>query len=250
MADEPIRSRQNQWIKRVRKAIDQHDDEIVLEGPKMIGDAIDGGWSPLVILQEDGRPSFRPDALIVDNAVYRELASTRTSQGVIALFTRPEESVDQIVSRAPRRIVALDSIQDPGNVGTIIRSAAAFGLSGVVCLPGTADPWAPKAIRSSAGAVLSIPVARCSIETMLGMVRDHDLEVYTADARGSETSISSADGFIVIFGSEGRGVSSELAAVSRGIRIPMSERVESLNVGAAAAIILSTLYRPSDATPG
>lgn len=242
MAEEPIRSRQNQWIKRVRRAAERHEHEIILEGPKMIGDALRSGWSPLVILQDEQRAPFHPDAQTVESSLFRELTSTRTSQGVIALFSRPDESGENLFSRTPLKIVALDSVQDPGNVGTIIRSAAAFDLSGVVCLSGTADPWSPKSIRSSAGAVMAIPVVRTSIEHLLEIVHDHQLKVFTADSRGSSTTISPAEHFVVVFGSEGQGVSAELAEISRGIRIPMSSHVESLNVAAAAAIILSRFY--------
>lgn len=242
MAEEPIRSRQNQWIKRVRKAVERHDQEIVLEGRKMISDALASGWSPLVILQDEEQPISHDDAQIVESSLFRELTSTRTSQGVIALFSRPDESIEALLERKPLRIVALDSVQDPGNVGTIIRSAAAFDLHGVVCLPGTADPWAPKSIRSSAGAVLTIPVVRISTDHLLDIVRDHQLKVFTADGRATSTTISLSGNFVIVFGSEGQGVSADLAAISRGIRIPMTSRVESLNVAAAAAIILSRLY--------
>lgn len=242
MATEPIQSRQNQWVKRVRKALDRHDEEIVLEGPKMIRDAIESGWQPLVILHDERQEPPHDGSQPMETSLFRELCATRSSQGVIALFPRRESSIEDVMAHPPHRIVALDSIQDPGNVGTIIRSAAAFGMTGVVALPGTSDAWGPKSIRASAGSVLSIPVARASIEELLGHVRDRNLEVYAADPRADSITISRADDFIVVFGSEGRGISAELAEVSRGIRIAMSSRIESLNVAAAAAIILSRLY--------
>lgn len=249
MAEEPIRSRQNQWIKRVRKAIDRHESEIVIEGPKMIGDALESGWVPLVILQDEQRSRFHPGALPVDSTLFQELSTTRTTQGVIALFPRPERSAEDLMNRAPARIVVLDSIQDPGNVGTIIRSAAAFELSGVVCLPGTADPWGPKSIRASAGSVLAIPVAQVSTDELLRLVRANEIEVYAADPRARDTAITRTGQFAIVFGSEGRGISPELAEISRGIRIPMSTRVDSLNVAAAAAIVLAGVFSVGQEDP-
>ncbi len=245
MDTEPIQSRQNQWIKRVRKAIDQHDEEIVLEGPKMISDAIEAGWRPLVILNDEQKHSPHDDAHAVQHSLFRELSSTRSSQGILALFPRPHTPPTDLARGAVRRIVVLDSIQDPGNVGTIIRSAAAFDMSGVICLPGTADPWSPKAIRSSAGAVLTVPVAAASIAELISIIDANHLEVFSADPRAKEESISRTEDYVVVLGSEGKGISPGLIERSRGIRVAMSTRVESLNVAAAAAVIFSKLYDPS-----
>lgn len=245
MTKESIQSRQNQWIKRVRKAIDRHDDEIVLEGPKMIGDAIEGGWKPLIILHDEEKPVPYPGSNAVQHSLFRELSATRSSQGVLALFPRPQISVEDLLRDGRRKLVALDSIQDPGNVGTIIRSAAAFDMTGVICLPGTADPWSSKSIRSSAGAVLAIPVAGASVAELMSIVQEHHLEVFSADPRASDESPVRARDSVVVLGSEGKGVSTELLELSRGIRIAMSPRVESLNVAAAAAVIFSRLYDPS-----
>jgi TrmH family RNA methyltransferase len=134
-------------------------------------------------------------------------------------------------------IVALDGVQDPGNVGTIVRLAAAFDCAGVALLPGCADPFAPKVIRSSVGAVLTVPIAAVSYDELVAA----KLPLFAAALNGT-SSQPPARGAIVVFGSEGGGVSPEITRAAEPITIPMSPRVESLNVATSAAILLSRSY--------
>jgi TrmH family RNA methyltransferase len=122
-------------------------------------------------------------------------------------------------------------------VGTIVRLAAAFDAAGVALLPGSADPFSPKAIRASAGAILNVPCATASRDELLA----RGWPLFAADARGEATD-PPARRAILAFGSEGGGVSEEIARAATLIAIPMSSRVESLNVAASAAILLSRSY--------
>ena len=237
-----IQSRQNKWIKRVRRAIDRHDEEIVLEGPKMVDDAVARGWSPIAILQEYGR-EHRKDAIVVDTPLFREISETKTSQGIIGLFPRPVSSFEKLLPIEPRRLIALDGVQDPGNVGTIIRLCAAFDACGIVRLPGTADPWSPKAIRSSAGAIMTVPVVESTASELSRFADDHDFSIFTADSGATRTEIPGESDVLLVLGSEGRGLSKQWEEIGEGLRIAMSDRVESLNVAAAAAILLSQMYQ-------
>jgi RNA methyltransferase, TrmH family len=212
-----ITSKANAWFKRVHNAVREHTDEIVIEGPKAVADAIAAGWKPIPI------PAFSP-------ALLKSITDTKTSQGVIGLFERPRWTADQIFSRKALA-VALDGVQDPGNVGTIVRLAAAFDAAGVIVLPGCADPYGPKAIRASAGAILSVPIVAMSASELLGAGR----QLFVADARGSTSEVPTG---VLILGNEGQGVSDELRKAGRSIAIETSGRVESLNVAAAAAILL------------
>ena len=218
-----ITSKDNAAYKRVRKALREHRDEIVIEGPKAVADAIAAGWKPIPI------PAFSP-------ALLKLLTDTKTSQSVIGLFERPQWRADQILSRGDAIVVALDGVQDPGNVGTIIRLAAAFDAAGVIRLPGCADPFGPKAIRASAGAILSVPIVSMTTDELLAIKKP----IYVADADGVANELPTG---ILVLGSEGQGVSRALRQRAKAVAIDTSGRVESLNVAAAAAIFLWRSFR-------
>jgi RNA methyltransferase, TrmH family len=230
-----VTSRQNSLFKRIREAVREHADEIVLEGPKAVADALAGGWKPLAIVTRGD--ADRHDAVAFAPELYDALAVTKSPQGVIGLFRRPQTTAEEILVRRNGVAVALDGVQDPGNVGTIVRLAAAFDAMGVLLLPGCADPYGPKAIRSSVGAILSVPVASVTTRELL----DADLPLFAADATGTQTD-PPPRAAILLFGNEGAGVSDELLRASEKLAIPMSGRVESLNVASSAAILLSRSF--------
>ena len=221
-----VTSRQNPLYKRIRRAIDEHADEIVIEGPKAVDDAIARGWTAIHVLRRD---------VDLSPTLFDSLAETKTPQSVIGLFERP--SFADIFSDRDRIVVALDAVQDPGNVGTIVRLAAAFDAAGVVLLPGSADAYGPKAIRASVGAILSVPVLSMSRDELI----DRQWPLFAADAKGDAIDPPSR-GAVLVFGSEGSGLSEEIEQHATKIAIPMSNRVESLNVAASAAILLARSY--------
>ena len=141
-----VTSRQNPIIRRVRDAIRDHTEEIVLEGPKAVADALARGWKPIAILSTEPGQLF-PASIHVSPEVFAAVAETRTPQGMLGLFERPRFDAAAILARRETIAIALDGVQDPGNVGTIVRLAAAFDAAGVLLLPGCADPFSPKAIR-------------------------------------------------------------------------------------------------------
>ncbi|HEY2093700.1 MAG TPA: RNA methyltransferase [Thermoanaerobaculia bacterium] len=221
-----ISSRQNPLFKRVHEAIREHAHEIVIEGPKAVDDAIAAGWKPIAVVR-------RGEGFT--NELFDALTTTKTSQGVIGLFERPKPR--DLFRRADSIVVALDGVQDPGNVGTIVRLAAAFACAGVAILPGCADPFGPKAIRASAGAILNVNIAEVAAHTLI----ESGWPIFGADAAG-ETIDPPNRRAIIVFGNEGAGISSELRVGAKPIAIRMSARVESLNVAASAAILLSRSY--------
>jgi TrmH family RNA methyltransferase len=223
-----ITSRQNAWIKRLRDAIREHADEIVIEGPKAVADATAQGWKAIAVFHRGEE---------VSPEIFDQLAETKTSQGVLALFERPRVEPAALFARRDSIVVALDAVQDPGNVGTIVRLAAAFDAGGVALLPGCADAFGPKAIRASAGAILSVPVAAVSAADLLAS----GLSLFAAAGDGQAID-PPASGAILIFGNEGSGVSAELRAAATPIAIATSGRVESLNVAASAAILLARSF--------
>lgn len=218
-----ITSRHNPLFKRVREAIREHADEIVIEGSKFVDDAIAGGWKPIVVLRS---------GVDLSAELFDALADTKTPQGVLGLFERPVPA--DLFARGETIVVALDGVQDPGNVGTIVRLAAAFDVGGIALLPGCADPFSPKAIRASAGAILNVPVARVTVEEFRW-----PLFVTAADGAPDDPPARRA---ILVFGSEGSGVSPGIAKQAKSLAIRTSGRVESLNVAASAAILLSRSF--------
>ena len=232
-----ITSRQNPWFQRLRDAIREHADEIVIEGPKPVADAVAAGWRPIAVIERAGERAPGAGSVVFSAALFDQLSETKTSQGVLALFERPDPP--GLLTIRDRIIVALDAVQDPGNVGTIIRLAAAFDAGGVALLPGCADAFGPKAIRASAGAILTVPVGNVTTRELL----DCGLPLFAAAGDGQPIDPPSGNA-ILIFGNEGTGVSPELREHATAIAIATSGRVESLNVAASAAILLSRAFDP------
>lgn len=221
-----ISSRQNPLVKRVREAVRDHESEIVIEGPKAVADAIAQGWKAIAVITR---------GVDVTAEVFASISETRNTQGVLGLFERPTSSAREILARTDTIAVALDGVQDPGNVGTIVRLAAAFDAAGVLLLPGCADAYGPKAIRSSAGAILTMPVATITLDDLA------DRHLVAADAGGAAIDPPARDA-ILVFGNEGAGVSADIMNRATKIAIPTSNRVESLNVASSAAILLARSF--------
>lgn len=237
-----ITSRQNALVKRIRTAIHEHRDEIAIEGPKAVSDAIAGGWEPIVIAVTPGASQLVPSlggavGVEVSPEVFEGITGTRQPQGVLGVFRRPRVAVSEILARRDTIAVALDGVQDPGNVGTIVRLAAAFDAAGVLLLPGTADPFGAKAIRSSAGAILTVPVAPITIDELFAS----GLPLVATAMSGTPLDPPSRNA-ILVFGNEGSGVSQAVLERATRLAIPMSPRVESLNVATSAAILLARSY--------
>jgi len=234
-----ITSRDNRWFRRVRDALREHDAEIVIEGPKAVRDALAAGWNPIAVLCTE--PALRRLELetperrlyVLARELFREIADTKTSQGVIGLFERPLADRVRFFDRRDSIFVALDGVQDPGNAGTVVRLAAAFDAAGVIALPGCADLFSPKAVRASAGAILTVPVTGMTVEQLL----ETGLDLYAAAAGATRHDLPAGNA-ILILGSEGSGVSSPLRQRATAVSVATTRNVESLNVAAAAAILL------------
>ncbi|MGQ9634558.1 MAG: TrmH family RNA methyltransferase [Bryobacteraceae bacterium] len=183
-----------------------------------------------------GRSGFR--LVVVPSAVMNGLAATETNQGVIALAAVAEWRPGDLWGRQAL-VLALDGIQDPGNAGTMLRTAEAFGASGVAFLKGSVSPYNPKAVRASAGSVFRVPLQTgWTAQELLTESAARGAKVYAASASGALLA-DAADlvgPCVLVVGSEGRGVSSEFRRES-SIRIPVTG-VESLNAAVAAAILL------------
>jgi len=171
--------------------------------------------------------------------VFQEVAGTETSQGVIALVRPRTWNLDDMF-RGRSMVVVLDGVQDPGNAGAVVRSAEAFGATGILFLKGSSSPHNPKTLRASAGSLFRIPyLAGIDDEMVLAALAQHQVTTYATVSQGGEllaqADLAKACAFII--GSEGKGVSAKFSKASTAIRIP-TVGVESLNAAVAAGIIL------------
>ena len=178
-------------------------------------------------------------AVEVPEELMAYISPMEAPQGV--LFAARRRSAALPAALAGRRYLALEGVQDPGNVGTILRTADAFEADGLFLLPGCADPYGPKTLRASMGAVFRRAVWQCGLEELGGLAEGACLPLLGAALRADTVDARQAwlDRCVLLIGSEGRGLSpAALAACGQTVRIPMSPRCESLNAAVAAAVLL------------
>lgn len=195
--------------------------------------------SSLARAQDATRATLTP----VTDKLFASIASTETTQGVMALVEPPVfEPTDIFRSNGP--VVVLDQLQDPGNAGAIARAAEAFSASGMLFLSGTANPFHPKTLRASAGSLFRLPVLTgLAPADVLALAAQHQRPCYAA-VSGSSRTAEEADlsDCVLIIGNEGRGVSEVLLRASRPVTIP-TRGVESLNAAVSASILLYEAQR-------
>jgi RNA methyltransferase, TrmH family len=175
----------------------------------------------------------------------RALSETETPQGVLAVAFAPKRMLSDIQLRAASLVLVLDAIQDPGNLGTLIRSADAFAVTCVIALPGTVDYWNPKVVRAAAGSAFRVPLIHAETDETWAWLAQHDFTVFGADMQGESVADARASGNLaLVAGNEGSGLRRETREhVTHTIAIPMPGHAESLNVGVAAGILLYELSR-------
>ena len=185
----------------------------------------------------NGHPGTR--LVVLPDTLFAKLVGTQTAQGLIALIKPPKWSLEDLFTVLPL-IVVIDGVQDPGNAGSIVRAAEAFGASGVVFLKGSVNPLNPKAIRASAGSLFRVPFqSGVAAESATAACRERGVRLYSTGPR-APTSILDVNfntPISIVIGSEGRGVTEATAKRSEHVYIPTAI-VESLNAAQAAAVIL------------
>jgi TrmH family RNA methyltransferase len=181
----------------------------------------------------------------VDDRTLAGLASTEHPQGIIAVITPSLATLEAIPVGGRSVVLLLDGVQDPGNVGTMLRTALALGAAGVVALPGTADLSNPKVLRAAMGASFRLPAVAAGQDAVLSWVRATRLSLWAAAGDGDPVQAATPSGPVaLVVGNEGAGVNAALtAAAQRKVAIPLHARAESLNVGVAAGILLWELLR-------
>jgi TrmH family RNA methyltransferase len=175
------------------------------------------------------------------------LADTETPQGILAVAAIPSAGLDDLVTHAePAVIVVLDAVQDPGNFGTLARTAEALGAVGLVALQGTVDPWNPKSVRAAMGSTFRLPVVPADWEALSPWLSSRGFATLAAAAGGEPLPDPRRRPrrVALVLGNEGAGISEDTRArADRVVGIPIRGRAESLNVAAAGAILLYELLR-------
>ena len=205
--------------------------------------------SPELIANERALPlrqalAARPVEIAeVTSAEFRSAAETESPQGILAIAQTPDHSLEQFADADPARILVLDAVQDPGNVGTLIRTAAGLGVTATVALPGTVDLWNAKVVRSAMGAHFAHPAFHCTWDTLRLFLERSGIPLWGADMHGVPAVRSEAPKRLAIaVGNEGSGLSVEMrSAVRQLVALPLASGVESLNVAVAAGILLYEL---------
>ncbi len=246
-----ITSTANPQIKHIRslfRSRKQRNNErvFVAEGVRLVGEVIHAGLTELVIVvpeQLETTPRGRdllaqvlalPHTYPTTPQIMATLSDVENPQGIIAVAKRPQLHLPPITLG-----LVLDSVQDPGNVGTLIRSAEAAGVDAVVCLPGTADVWNPKVVRAGMGTHLRVPLLQAESFAHAKLLLD-SAPWYAADQQGTQRydQVDWCAPSVLVVGNEANGISADLHDHCQLVAIPMHGAVESLNAAIAGSVVL------------
>lgn len=262
---ETITSANNSAVKQAialhQKKYRDQTGQFIAEGIRLIEEVIDSGWeTECLFLTEKGLKGGRAAALVdcllsrhcriikVPDVIFDKIASTENSQGVLAVVKKQIIDFSNVLnSKKDPLIVILDSIQDPGNLGSIIRTVDAADWTVVLLTEGCVDVYSEKVVRASMGSLFHVPVIeKCKRDEIFDILREKGIDVLATSLEHSQSYLQTdfSKPLAVIFGNEGNGVSQEMIArADASIHIPLVGKAESLNVAAAAAIILYEAVR-------
>jgi TrmH family RNA methyltransferase len=245
-----ITSLTNDKVKLIRALADRKhrvkEGRLVIEGARLIDDALAANLTPDWIFCTERLPARSQETLgrlkkrgveiiIVSDAVLKACSDTETPQGLIAVLPFPRLGVPA----HPKMMLIADSLRDPGNLGTLLRSAAAADVDAVYLSPATVDAYNPKVVRGAMGAHFRLPIIEAAWVEIAEQVRTMDIYLAAADGEVTYTEADWTRPSVLIVGSEASGASNEAAQLAtQRISIPLSREVESLNAAVAASIIL------------
>jgi TrmH family RNA methyltransferase len=252
MNGEIITSLDNPMVKEVRSLNDKKfrkfHGKFIVDGEKLVREVVCGAAKVDKLFVDASKLSsfdyilsnFDGKVVPVTTKVFNSLSENVSPQGILAEVFMNETLEFNPPKDAP--ILILDRIQDPGNVGTIIRTAAATGFQTVVLID-SADPFSPKVIRSSLGGVFYLDIFRMTENEITTYCKNHGVELLVADMAGEnifKTEIKNKN-YALVIGNEGQGVSKSFKENGKAISLPMKEQMESLNAGISASVLMYTL---------
>ena len=246
-----ISSRNNTKIKNVRKLQTSAKERkltgtFVIEGVRLVKEAPAEAVEQLFISEslfrtEEIDLSLYKNAEVVTEEVFRSFSDTVSPQGVLAVVRKPQWTMDMSAFSEGCLLLLLDGIQDPGNLGTILRTSEAAGVNMVIMSEDCVDIFNPKVIRSTMGSIFRVPFITNDLVSVIELMKTEGISVYGAALEDSTDcrNITFPDRCAIVIGNEGNGISqSVLNAVTEKIRIPMAGEVESLNAAVSAAVLL------------
>jgi RNA methyltransferase, TrmH family len=259
-----ITSRRNPLVARFRDAAtDGSHGLMLLDGAHLLSEALDAGIEITDVAIAKGatdRPELAalrrrvPHAVLASDVVVAAMSPARSPSGVVALARRPAEGASGMFARGTPLVVIAIDVQDPGNVGALIRSAEAGGATGVIATVSGADPFGWKALRGAMGSAFRLPVSRAADgAAALARARSHQLRIAAAVGRGgtpmAEANLTGA--LALVIGAEGSGLPDDVvSSCDLQVTIPMTPPVESLNVAVAAALLVFEARRQRGAIMG
>ena len=248
MAAEVVTSRTNARVKQLRAAFAGQarlaSGMIAIEGEHLLQEALRSGQALKTIFVSERRaiPDWVPrgvEVVRLANDVMQSCVETQTPQGIAALLVPQVGSVEEMLVGTPLILIAV-GLQDPGNLGTLVRSAEAFGATGVLTTPGTVSAWNGKALRASAGSIFRVPVAAADADAMerLEQAGVKLLAAMKENARAVE-EVSMLEPIAILIGNEGAGLDEGWVAMAdERVMIPCPGKVESLNAAVAGSLLL------------
>jgi len=247
---ERITSRRNSVAAELRRlAVDRgvrrEKGLMLAQGRKLLAEALQNGMTPLTLLYSGEAPQLPPETrtFLVPEELLAWISPMKSAPELLFTLSVPEDQ-----GKPSGRILFAEELQDPGNVGTLLRTAAAFGFDGAVLAGAGADPWGPKALRAAMGATFRIKVwERPDTAEALAELADSGIPLYSAALQGDTETVGKLrfpSSFALAIGNEGHGLgTATLAASEKILRIPMAPGAESLNAAAAAAVLMWEVFR-------
>lgn len=251
MDSKRISSRDNELVKYYRRlttsaSVRIEEKRFVAEGKRLCFD-LAAQKRPEIAFFTDEFAKSHPQVVnlaeenyFINKPVEDKLASTKSPQGIYCVFAMPACALQDI--EIGQGVLLCEAMQDPANVGAVLRSAAAFGYGGVVLLPGSADPYAPKALRASMGTVYRLPVITGeNLADVVEYLTEKDVCLYAAALEQGQplSEMEKSAPYALLIGNEGAGLTDEaLAAADKRVYIPMHKGVESLNAAVAASVLM------------
>ena len=252
-----------QWVQLLSKKGRDTQGKFMVEGTHLVQEALRQSVYPVdcvVYSEERGVPTELADYvgqqgewISVSESVFGKCSDTKSSQSILAVVHRPAIEWMPFLNKEDALVVLIDGVQDPGNLGTIVRSADAAGADGVLLGKGTVDLYNPKTLRSTMGSLFHLPAMECDLIEVLKLLKDQPEVQIVNTSLQAEHSCYSSDfrpSTWFVFGNEGQGVSADISRyVTHEVKIPMVGKAESLNVAMAATVLLfETMRQRNDPT--